>query len=117
MNSKKGILQLARRLAWLLGKEGLDRIPNCVKREQTNISVVLAEYASVSRLTYLSCETSGSRKRDGTKHELESDVSRIFCCDHIGWDQQFSIRLSCSADREGVGRAVHGKGGDSPFYS
>jgi hypothetical protein len=29
--------------SWLLGKEGLDRIPNCVKREQTNISVVLAE--------------------------------------------------------------------------
>ena len=43
MNSKKEILQAAGRLAWLLGKKDLDRIPNYVKREQVNTRVVLAE--------------------------------------------------------------------------
>ncbi len=88
MPSKKEILQAAGRLAWLLGKEGLDRIPNCVKREHTNISVVLAECVSSlpPKLLY-PARLPVAAKKDGTKHQLESDVSRIFCCDHCGWDR------------------------------
>jgi hypothetical protein len=61
VNSKKETLQAAGKLAWLLGKEGLDRISNCVKRERTSLSVVLVECVRTCPLSSLSREDSGSR--------------------------------------------------------
>jgi len=100
VNSKKEILQAAGRLAWLLGKEGLDRIPNCVKREQTNISVVLAECVKVCRLSSLSREASGSseERRNQTSIGIRCFADLLLRSLWVG-PFRSSIRLSCSTHR------------------
>jgi len=62
VNSKMGILQSDRRVSRLPGREGLDRIPNSVKRVQTNRNRTLAECVSVCHVSYFFREGSGSRE-------------------------------------------------------